>query len=128
GRPASTDSINAQSATVVASGPFSAISNHEPLPSSAGTRPSPGLIPTKPAQAAGIRIEPIPSLACASGTRPADTAAALPPDEPPGVRVRSHGLRVMLSGESVLAKMHSSGTLVRPTTTAPAARSRRTTG
>ena len=33
-----------------------------------------------------MRIEPPPSLAWAIGTMPAATAAALPPDEPPGVR------------------------------------------
>ena len=121
GRPASTDSISAQSATVVASGPFSAMSNHEPLPRSAGTTPSPGLMPTRPQHAAGMRIEPMPSLPCATATMPAATAAAAPPDEPPGVRSRSHGLRVMPKVESVAPKTHSSGTRVSPTTTAPAA-------
>ena len=33
---------------------------------------------------AGIRMEPPPSLACASGTMPEATAAAAPPDDPPG--------------------------------------------
>ena len=41
-----------------------------------------------------MRIEPPPSLPCATGTMPAATAAAAPPEEPPGVRSRSHGLRV----------------------------------
>jgi hypothetical protein len=127
GRPAITDSSSAQSATVVASGPFSAMSNHEPLPNSAGTVPNPGLMPARPVHAAGIRMEPIPSLPCAAATMPADTAAALPPDEPPGLRLGSQGLRVMPAGESVVANMHSSGTLVSPTTIAPAARSLRTT-
>ena len=35
-----------------------------------------------------MRIEPPASLPCASATRPAATAAALPPDEPPGVSAR----------------------------------------
>src|SRR5690606_13872591 len=52
----------------------------------------------------------------------------LPPEEPPGVRVGSHGLRAVPSGPSVTPQMHSSGTRVFPTTTAPAARSRATTG
>ena len=43
---------------------------------------------------AGIRIEPPPSLACAKGTIPAATEAALAPLEPPGMRVRSQGLHV----------------------------------
>ena len=45
-----------------------------------------GLSPTSPQHAAGIRIEPPPSSALATGTMPAATAAADPPDEPPGVR------------------------------------------
>ena len=83
-------------------------------------------MPTRPQQAAGIRIDPIPSLPCAATIMPAATAAAAPPDEPPGVRSRSHGLRVMPKLESVAPKTHSSGTVVRPTTTAPARRNRRT--
>ena len=83
-RSASTESISAASSTVVASGPFSAMPNHEPLPRSAGTTPCPGLMPTSPQQAAGMRIEPMPSLPCAIGTVPDATAAAEPPDEPPG--------------------------------------------
>ncbi len=54
---------------------------------------------------------------------PAATAAALPPEEPPGVRVTSHGLRV----HSVTGAMPYSGMAVVPTTTAPAARRRWTT-
>ena len=40
-----------------------------------------------------MRIDPPPSFAWAMGTMPAATAAALPPEEPPGVRDGSHGLR-----------------------------------
>ena len=47
------------------------------------TRPRVGLSPTSPHSLAGMRMEPPPSLACATGTRPAATAAADPPDEPP---------------------------------------------
>ena len=46
-------------------------------------RPRLGLSPTRPHSLAGTRIEPPPSLACATGTIPAATAAADPPDEPP---------------------------------------------
>src|SRR5438105_2659443 len=60
----------------------------------AETRPRDGFSPTSPQALAGMRIEPPPSLACATGVRPAATAAADPPLEPPGVRVRSHGLQV----------------------------------
>ncbi len=41
-----------------------------------------------------MRIDPPPSPPVASVTRPPATAAALPPDEPPGVRDGSHGLPV----------------------------------
>jgi hypothetical protein len=35
------------------------------------------------------------SLPSSSAVKPAATAAAAPPDEPPGVRVASHGLPVL---------------------------------
>ncbi len=85
------------------------------------------LEPTRPQQAAGMRTEPRPSLPCAIGTSPAATAAAAPPDEPPGVRSVRHGLRVIAVASSVSAQMPSSGIRVMPTTIAPAPRSRRTT-
>ena len=75
-----------------------------------------------------MRIEPPPSEPSAPPARPAATADADPPLEPPGVRLRSHGLRVAPKvGLSVNGVISSSGTLVLPTTTAPAARRRRTT-
>src|SRR5699024_10562526 len=107
---ASTESISAASATVVASGPDSDMPNHDAAPSSAGSRARPGLIPTRPQFADGMRIEPSPSVPWAIGTIPEATAAPEPPDEPPGVRERSHGFRVMPNVESVVGKMHSSGT------------------
>ena len=57
-------------------------------------RPRCGLMPTRWVQAAGIRTLPAPSEPIAAVTSPAATAAALPPDEPPGVCSRDHGLRV----------------------------------
>ena len=112
---------------MVAIGPFSPIELQLSPPSSAGTSPNPGLMPTRPHAAAGTRIEPRPSLPCASGTRAAATAAALPPDDPPQVRDRSQGLRAIPNPPSVNAQIASSGIRVTPTTTAPAARSRATT-
>src|SRR6202035_145902 len=50
-------------------------------------------MPTIPHSAAGWRIEPPVSVPSAHGASPAPTAAALPPEEPPGTRSRSHGLR-----------------------------------
>src|SRR5690554_2831617 len=90
-----------------------------------GTRPRPGFKPNKPQQAAGIRIDPPPSLAPAKGTTPAATIAAEPPDEPPGVWFTFQGLRVAphVSG-SVMPLMANSGVLVRPKITKPALRQR----
>src|SRR5262249_17578909 len=56
-------------------------------------RPREGFRPTSPHALAGIRIDPPPSLACATGTMPAATAAADPPLEPPGDRLGSQGFR-----------------------------------
>ena len=44
-----------------------------------------GFKPKRPQQDAGIRMDPPPSVACAMGRTPAETAAAAPPDDPPGV-------------------------------------------
>ncbi len=90
-------------------------------------RPWVGFSPTSPQHDAGMRIEPPPSLAWAIGTSPAATAAADPPLEPPGVRVRSHGLCVgpQASG-SVVGSEPSSGLFVRPAVTRPAALNRST--
>jgi hypothetical protein len=51
-----------------------------------------GLSPNNPQQEAGILIEPPPSLACAAGKIRLATAAADPPDDPPLVRSKFHGL------------------------------------
>src|SRR5580658_320292 len=72
-----------------------------------------------------MRIEPPPSLACATGTMPAATAAADPPDEPPGVRARSQGLWVAPKRRgSVVGRMANSGVLVFPQITKPASQKR----
>src|SRR6478752_1193958 len=78
-----------------------------------GVNPRPGLRPTRPQHAAGTRIDPPPSFAPAHGTMPAATAAADPPEEPPGVRARSHGLRAgPQSTGSEIALAPNSGRLV----------------
>src|ERR1019366_644786 len=59
-----------------------------------GTRPRVGFSPKIPQHDAGMRIDPPPSVAWAMGKRPAATAAAAPPLEPPGLKARSHGLAV----------------------------------
>src|SRR2546423_9563281 len=92
------------------------------------TRPYVGRNPTTPHRAAGWRIDPPVSVPSASGANPAATAAALPPDEPPGTRVVSQGLAVGQNPEfSVDLPMANSSRFVLPITTAPAARSRATT-
>ena len=75
-----------------------------------------------------MRIEPPPSLPWATGTMPLATAAAEPPEEPPGVRSRSHGLRVgPKMRASLTGRMPYSGSVVVPTMTNPAPFSRRVT-
>ncbi len=60
---------------------------------------------------------------------PAASAAAAPPDEPPGECAGFHGLRVTpASGESVMPFQPNSGVVVLPSMTAPASRSRATDG
>src|ERR687891_1386638 len=94
-----------------------------------GTRAKVGLSPTTPQKAAGMRIEPPPSVPTASGTIPAASAAPLPPLEPPAARVGSHELRVGgSSGPSVTAFQPNCGVVVLPTITAPFRRSAATTG
>ena len=72
-------------------------------------------------------MEPPPSLPLAMGTSPPETAADDPPEEPPGVRVGSHGLPVApCSLERVWFTDPNSGEVVWAVSTAPAARSRDT--
>ena len=60
-------------------------------PVSTGMRPSCGLRPSTPQHDAGMRIEPPASEPSATGLSAAATAAADPPDEPPGDRVDPMG-------------------------------------
>ena len=84
------------------------------------SRPRLGLSPTSPQHAAGIRMEPPPSFACAIGTTPAATSAADPPLEPPAERVGSHGLRVApYRSDSVVAVSPNSGSVVLASGTIP---------
>jgi hypothetical protein len=86
-------------------------------------RPRVGFKPMMPHWLAGLRIEPPPSLACATGTIPEATAAAAPPLEPPLAYSGFHGLRHgPYASDSVVAQAPSSGTFERPTITSPARR------
>ena len=53
-----------------------------------------GFKPTSPHHAAGILIDPPPSVAVAIGAIPAAIAAPEPPDEPPGEASTFHGFAV----------------------------------
>ena len=72
---------------------WSRLSTNGNIPSR-GRRPKVGLRPKTPQRPAGTLTEPLVSEPRASGTRPAATAAADPPDEPPAMRARSCGLWV----------------------------------
>src|SRR3954454_11871507 len=90
--PAMALSIIAASRTVLVIGPRCERSPTA-LGGNCGTRPNDGFNPKMPQNAAGMRIEPAPSLPCASGPRPAATPGTAPPLDPPGVFVRSQGLK-----------------------------------
>jgi hypothetical protein len=127
--PAIAWSISAASITVRVNG---VMCDWLPNPSgvrSCGTRPSVCLNPTTPQHAAGIRLDPPPSVPTPIGPSPAATAAAAPPDDPPQVRARFHGLAVRPnSGPSVKHLWPNSGVVVLPTRIAPARFSRATAG
>src|ERR1051325_9851559 len=79
--------------------------------------PTLGLNPMQPQKLAGRSIEPTTWVPSATGTMPEATAAAEPLLDPPGVRSRSHGLRVprgSVAANSVVTTL--------PRITAPASR------
>src|ERR1700722_7597545 len=126
--PDAASSTSAASATVRASTPLTVMPLNASGNGQVEIRPRCGLIPTRWVHAAGMRTLPAPSDPIAAVTRPAATAAALPPDDPPGVGRRDQGLRVWPKpGPLVNGHWPSSQVLVLPTITAPAALRRRTT-
>src|ERR671931_493256 len=81
-----------------------------------------------PVTAAGWRMEPPVSVPIPSGAWNEATAADEPPEEPPGMRSRSHGLRLGPYAEfSVDEPIANSSMFVLPRMTTPAALSRLTT-
>src|SRR6185436_3089210 len=83
---------------------------------------------TIPHNAAGMRIEPRVSLPSAPIHSPAASAAAEPPEDPPGERAVSQGfLHVPKCTLSLITPNAHSCILVLPTNTLPAARSLLTT-
>ena len=85
------------------------------------TLPYVGFTPTTPQRAAGCLIDPPVSLPRARGENPAATAAAEPPDEPPGTHSKLCGFLVGPKAEfSVEEPIANSSKLVLPMMTAPA--------
>src|SRR5437764_15370812 len=76
------------------------------------TVPYVGRRPTLPQSADGCLIEPPVSEPSAQGARPAATAAAEPPDEPPGTRVGSHGFRVGPKAEITAAEPFANSSML----------------
>ena len=96
-------------------------------PGPQGTMPKVGFMPTSPACAAGLRVEPPASVASASAPMPEASAATAPPDDPPGVSARFQGDRVWPYTRLLLTPLQAnSEQLVMPRITAPSARSRAT--
>jgi len=80
-----------------------------------------GLSPITPHTDAGMRSEPPPSLPCATGTKPAATAAAAPALEPPALCVGLQGVRVRpCSTVSVWVSSANSDVADRPRSCSPA--------
>src|SRR6266704_3402348 len=85
-------------------------------------RPYVGFNPITPHNEAGWRTDPPVSEPSATGTIPAATAAAEPPDDPPGTREVSQGFFTGPNAEfSFDDPIANSSQLVLPITTAPAA-------
>src|ERR1700686_5813331 len=95
----------------------------QPSPRSgpSGLRARVGFNPNTPDADAGIRIEPPPSLAWATGRMRAATAAAAPPEEPPAEWSRFQGLRVGPNRrDSVVGIRPNSGLALLPKIETPA--------
>src|SRR5579872_4516499 len=71
-----------------------------------GTRPSDGLTPERPQHDEGMRTEPPPSEPVASGIIPAAIAAAVPPEDPPALWSKFHGLKVDPNSVLVVSAFH----------------------
>ena len=94
---------------------------------STATMPGDGRKPTTPQNEAGLRNEPPVSEPVQTGSMSVASATAEPPDEPPALSIGLNGLPVAPhTGLRLFEPAPNSGTLVLPTTTAPAARTRPT--
>ena len=85
-------------------------------------------MPVTPQSAAGCRIEPPVSVPVAAGAKAPATAAAEPPDEPPGTAVLSQGFFTAPKKEFSLAEpIANSSQFNLPNVTMPALRNCSTT-
>src|SRR4029077_4608503 len=121
GPPVSADHIRATSSTLRAIGPtVSSVGQSGKMPS-IGISPQRGFSPTVPQQAEGRRIEQPVSVPRPRSQRPAASAAALPPLEPPVVRPGCNGfLTVPYHGFWLVTPQANSCRFALPTMTAPA--------
>src|SRR5689334_21423056 len=85
----------AQSSTLRHSGPGLSIDQTSAITPARLTRPKLGRSPVTPVRVDGETIDPRVSVPSANGTRPADTAAAGPAEEPLEPSARFHGLCVV---------------------------------
>src|SRR5271156_589451 len=115
----------AASVMVDANGPILSSDEAKAISPYLDTRPYVGIMAGIPQQAPGCRIEPPVSVPRAATARPAATAAAEPPLEPPGTRSSATGFRTGPYAEfSFELPMANSSQLVLPRMTAPARSSR----
>ncbi len=113
--------MTALSETVFVKGPIWSNEDAKATRPKRETLPYVGFKPTTPQWDAGWRMDPPVSEPKAPTHMSAAIAAADPPLEPPGIRVRSHGLRVNLKPECSLDDpMANSSMFSLPRITAPA--------
>src|SRR5580700_1479593 len=119
--PAITDITVAASVIFVANGPIRSSEEAKAMRPYRDTRPYVGIVAGMPQYAPGWRIDPPVSVPRATTDRPAATAAADPPLEPPGTRSGARGLRTAPYAEfSLELPIANSSQLVLPRMTAPA--------
>src|SRR5580658_1388317 len=119
--PAITDITVAASVIVVANGPIRSSDEAKAINPHLDTRPYVGISAGIPQYAPGCRIEPPVSVPSDTTDKPAATAAAEPPLEPPGTRSIAAGFRTGPYAEfSFELPMANSSQLVLPRITAPA--------
>src|SRR5580700_12005197 len=121
------DINTAASVTFCVSGPMRSSDEAKAISPYLDTRPYVGIIAGIPQQAPGCRIDPPVSVPRAATARPAATAAADPPLEPPGTRSSAIGFRTGPYAEfSFELPIANSSQLVLPSITAPAFSNRET--